>query len=125
MKFCIMKIKGLIMIALGLLLLTACSRPLEDRVESFVSKTEARYEKYTEEDWQKSMQEYQALAQEYKDNYQSYSKEERDRINKAFGKYTGILLKQGLSTAGNALQQAIDGASSFMKGVFDSMESEE
>lgn len=120
-----MKIKGLIMITLGLLLLTACSRPLEDRVEIFVSKTEARYENYTEEDWQKSMQEYQALAQEYKDNYQSYSKEERDRINKAFGKYTGILLKQGLSTAGNALQQAIDGASSFMKGVFDSMESEE
>ena len=75
--------------------------------------------------FQKSLHEYQALTQEYKDNYQSFSKKERDRINQALGKYAGILLKKGISSAGNVLQEAIDGASSFLKGVFESDESED
>ena len=120
-----MKIWTLMILVAGLFILASCTRPLCDRVERFVNKTEANYEKYSEEDWQKSLNEYQALAQEYKDNYQSFSKEEKERINKALGKYTGILLKKGISSAGSVLQEAIDGASSFLKGVFDSAESEE
>ena len=114
-----MNIKKLMILLAGLFILASCSRPLEDRIERFVNKTEANYETYSEEDWQKSLNEYQALTQEYKDNYQSFSKEERDRI------YAGILLKKGISSAGNVLQEAIDGASSFLKGVLESAESEE
>lgn len=91
-----MNIKKLMILLAGLFILASCSRPLEDRIEGFVSRTEANYEKYSEEDWQKSLNEYQALTQEYKDNYQSFSKEERDRINQALGKYAGILLKGNL-----------------------------
>ena len=120
-----MKLYRLFLIIAGLLILAGCSRPLEKRVDSFVSKTEARYENYTEEDWQKSLKEYEALVQEYKDNYKSFSKEEREHINKALGRYSGILLKRGIATAGDALQDLIDGASSFVKGLLDSVDSEE
>ena len=120
-----MNIKKLMILVAGLFIIASCSRPLEDRIEGFVNRTEANYEKYSEEDWQKSLNEYHALTQEYKDNYQSFSKEERDRINQALGKYAGILLKKGISSAGNVLQEAIDGASSFLKGVLESAESEE
>lgn len=89
-----MNIKKLMILLAGLFILASCSRPLEDRIERFVNKTEANYETYSEEDWQKSLNEYQALTQEYKDNYQSFSKEEKDRINQALGKYAGILLKR-------------------------------
>jgi hypothetical protein len=110
---------------LGLAILAGCARPLADRVEGFVERTEARYEKYSDEDWQESLGEYQALMKEYRDIYQALPKEERDRINKAFGKYTGVLLKKGISTAGNALQEAVEGASSFLEGLLDSVGGEE
>ena len=69
--------------------------------------------------------EFDALVQEYKDNLDSFSKEEKDRINKAMGKYTGILLKKGISEAGNVIQEAVEGASEFLKGVMGSSEDEE
>lgn len=115
-----MKIKSLLTLALGIALLAGCSRPLADRMESFVAKTEARCEKYSDEDWAKSQEQFNALSQEYKDNYQSYTKEEKEKINKAMGKYTGLLLKKGLSTAGSALEDAVESASDFIKGVVDS-----
>ena len=76
-----MKIKVLAALALGVAILAGCSRPLGDRMEKFVSKTEANYEKYSEKDWEKSQAQFEALAQEYKDNFDKLSKEERDQIN--------------------------------------------
>ena len=115
-----MRIKSLIVIAVGLLVLAGCSRPHDKRVESFVAKTEANCEKYTDADWEKSVEEYSALAQEYKDNYKAFTKEERERINEAFGKYTRLMLKRGASAFDNALKDAADEASSFLKGIFGS-----
>ena len=117
-----MRIKGLMILAATVAILAGCSRPLDKRVESFVAKTEANCEKYTDADWEKSLNEYTALAQEYRDNYKAYSKEERERINEALGKYTRLMLQKGVSTVDNALKDAVDGASSFLKGVFGSDE---
>ena len=38
------------------------------------------------------------------------------------GRYTGIVLKKGVSEAGNVIQQAVEGASEFIKGVMESTE---
>ena len=120
-----MKIKSLVVLALGIALLASCSRPLADRMENFVSKAEAKYEQYSEQDWAKSQEQFEALVQEYKDNFDSFTKEEKDRINKAMGKYTGILLKKGVTEAGNAIQEAVEGATEFLKGLTGSSEDEE
>ena len=120
-----MKIKSLVMLVRGIALLASWSRPLADRMDKFVAKTEAGYEKYSDQDWAKSQEQFNALVQEYKDNFDSFSKEEKDRINKAMGKYTGILLKKGISAAGNVLKDAVDGASEFIKGVMGSSEDDE
>ena len=50
-----MRIKSLIILAVGLLVLAGCSRPLDKRVESFVNRTEANCDKYTDADWEKSL----------------------------------------------------------------------
>ena len=113
-----MKVKSLIILAVSMLVLAACNRPLDKRVESFVERTEANCEKYSDADWEKSIKEYEALAQEYKDTYKACTKEERERINEALGKYTRLMIKRGASAVDNALQDAIDEASSFLKGVF-------
>ncbi len=57
---------------------------------------EANYENWTEEDWQLSQQEYELLLQEYEANYDQLTQEERDAINKAIGRYNGLLVKEGL-----------------------------
>lgn len=119
-----MKVKSLIILAVSLLVLAGCNRPLDKRVESFVARTEAACEKYSDADWEKSIKEYEALAQEYKDTYKACTKEERERINEAFGKYTRLMIKRGASAVDNALQDALDEASSFLKGVFGSEEEE-
>ena len=46
-----MKIKSLVVLVLGIALLASCSRPLADRMDKFVTKTEANYEKYSDKDW--------------------------------------------------------------------------
>ena len=115
-----MKIKSLVVLVLGIALLASCSRPLADRMDKFVTKTEANYEKYSDQDWAKSQEQFNALVQEYKDNFDSFSKEEKERINKAMGKYAGILLKKGVSEAGGVIKDAVEGASEFIKGVMGS-----
>ena len=100
---------------------SSSARSFEKRLEKFVRTTEQKYEKYSKEDWEQSMKEYQAFLDEYKQNYDSFSKEEKDKINQQLGKYSGILLKQGLSKAGVTLQEVIESTSSFMKGLLDSI----
>ena len=107
------------------LFISSCSRPLENRIDSFVSKTEANCASYSQADWEKSIKEYEALVQEYKDNYDTFNKEQKEKINSAIGKYSGILLKQGIDAVSNSVQNAVDIASSFLKGVKESIGVEE
>ena len=120
-----MKIRTLIIVGLAAVVLAGCSKPLDKRFDSFVAKTEAHCDNYSADDWQKSIDEYHVYLQEYQDNYSSLTKDQKDRINNDIGKYTGILMKQGINAAGNAVQGAIDSASSFLRGVLDSVEKED
>ena len=101
-----------------------CSAPLDNRIESFVEKTEAKCESYSQEDWDKSLKQYEALVNEYQTNIDSYTQEQKEKINKAIGRYSGILVKQGVNAAGKAVKDAIDGASSFINGVKESLGTE-
>lgn len=120
-----MKIRTLMILVAGLFILASCTRPLCDRVEQFVNKTEANYEKYSEEDWQKSLDEFKALSREYKNNKQSLSKEESERIVKALRKYSVLVLNKGIFTVGDLFQESLESMLPSLKGAFESMESEE
>ena len=45
---------------------SSSARSFEKRLEKFVRTTEQKYEKYSKEDWEQSMKEYQAFLDEYK-----------------------------------------------------------
>ncbi len=111
--------------AVASLVLASCAgKPIEDKFDSFVNKVESKCDSYTQADWDKVIKEYDALIQEYQQNIDSYTQEQKAAVNKAIGKYTGILLKAGVNQAGKAVQDAIDSASSFIKGVSESLETE-
>lgn len=110
------------MIALAV---SSCSQSLAVRAEKFIEKTEAKCDNYGDEEWAKSIDEYKALATEFSENYDSYSKEEKDKISNALGAYTGILIKHGISTAGLKINEIVDGVSNFLQGILDSLNSGE
>lgn len=95
--------KALIAIA-AITILVSWGKPLSTRMNDFVDNVEQNYKSWTEEDWDRSAEKYAKLLEEYKQNYDSYATEETAAINKAIGRYNGILIKQGLEGAGQKIK---------------------
>lgn len=104
------------------MLLCSCSSPLSSRMNEYVSEVEASCQNWTEEDWELSQEEYAKLLEEYELNYDSYTLEEKDAINKAIGRYNGLLIKQGIDEAGNILKEFGERLPSLIEGFMSAFE---
>lgn len=104
------------------MLLCSCSSPLSSRMNEYVSEVEASCQNWTEEDWELSQEEYAKLLEEYELNYDSYTQEEKDAINKAIGRYNGLLIKQGIDEAGNILKEFGERLPSLIEGFMSALE---
>ena len=104
------------------LLLQSCSSPLSSRMNEYVTEVEATCQNWTEEDWELSQEEYAKLLEEYELNYNSYSQEEKDAINKAIGRYNGLLIKQGIEEAGSVLKEFGERLPSLIEGFISAFE---
>ena len=78
--------------------------PLSLRITRYTDKVERQCHKWSKEEWDASKQEYKALIREYKANKGAYSQEENNAINKAIGRYNGLLVKHGMEELGDFLQ---------------------
>ena len=103
-------------------LLSSCVSPLSGRLNDYVNEVESSCQNWTEEDWELSQEEYAKLLEEYKLNYDSYTQEEKDAINKAIGRYNGLLIKQGIDEAGNILKQFGERLPSLIEGFMSAFE---
>ena len=104
------------------LLLQSCSSPLSSRMNEYVTEVEATCQNWTEEDWELSQEEYAKLLEEYELNYDSYTQEEKDAINKAIGRYNGLLIKQGIEDAGSVLKESGERLPSLIEGFMSAFE---
>lgn len=104
------------------LLLQSCSSPLSSRMNEYVTEVEATCQNWTEEDWELSQEEYAKLLEEYELNYDSYTQEEKDAINKAIGRYNGLLIKQGIEEAGSVLKEFGERLPSLIEGFMSAFE---
>lgn len=94
-------------------------------METYIDDVEKQCETWTEEDWELSQQEYEELLREYEENYSSYTQEERDAINRAIGRYNGLLLKKGISQAGTLLEEFAGRIPSLIEGFMSAFETED
>ena len=108
--------RAVIICILTLIAFTCCSSTLSSRMNEYVSEVEASCQNWTEEDWELSQEEYATLLEEYELNYDSYTQEEKDAINKAIGRYNGLLIKQGIDEAGNILKEFGERLPSLIEG---------
>ena len=117
-----MKTKTLI-IGLVIALITSCASPLSSRLNDYVNEVESSCLNWTEEDWELSQEEYAKLLEEYELNYDSYTQEEKDAINKAIGRYNGLLIKQGIEEAGSVFKEFGERLPSLIEGFMSVLRS--
>ena len=118
-----MRICNLSIIAIAtIIMLISCASPLSSRLNDYVNEVESSCQNWTEEDWELSQEEYAKLLEEYELNYDSYTQEEKDAINKAIGRYNGLLIKQGIDEAGNILKDFGERLPSLIEGFMSAFE---
>ena len=100
-----MKIISKLFLCIAAMMLLSCSAPLSNRIDEYVTEVEANCRYWTAQDWELSEEEYAALIEEYRLNYDSYTQEERDAINRAIGRYNGLRLKHGLEDFTNKVKE--------------------
>jgi hypothetical protein len=103
-------------------LLSSCVSPLSSRLNDYVNEVESSCQNWTEEDWELSQEEYAKLLEEYELNYDSYSQEEKDAINKAIGRYNGLLIRQGIEEAGSIIKEFGERLPSLIEGFMSAFE---
>ena len=69
-----------------------------------------------------SCEEYAKLLEEYKLNYDSYTLEEKKAINKAIGRYNGLLVKSGIQEVGNKFKDFSERLPSLIEGFMSAFE---
>ena len=114
--------RAIIICILTLIAFTCCSSTLSSRMNEYVTEVEATCQNWTEEDWELSQEEYAKLLEEYELNYDSYTQEEKDAINKAIGRYNGLLIKQGIEEAGSVLKEFGERLPSLIEGFMSAFE---
>ena len=92
-------------ICMFLIMTTAANAlPLSTRITKYTDKVEKNCSDWSKEDWEISKKEYKVLINEYKTNKSKYTQEENDAINRAIGRYNGLLVKHGMEELGDFLQ---------------------
>ena len=114
--------RAIIICILTLIAFTCCSSTLSSRMNEYVTEVEATCQNWTEEDWELSQEEYAKLLEEYELNYDSYTQEEKDAINKVIGRYNGLLIKQGIEEAGSVLKEFGERLPSLIEGFMSAFE---
>lgn len=109
-------------------LLVSCanSTSLPRMIDDFVDQTEASADSMTYEDWELTTQQYEALLEEFAENYDYYTPEERQQVYEAVGRYNGLLVKKGLTEFQiqanqfmNSLNKIIDELPNALEGLIE------
>jgi hypothetical protein len=119
-----MKKLNFIMILFVMLFLTSCEIPTSSKFDYHLKKVENHSDDWTEEEWDMSKEQYRKLLKEYEENYDNMTQEERDKINKAIGRYNGILMKKGIEKVDESINSFIDRLPSLFEGFMSAFEEE-
>lgn len=103
---------------------SSCASSLSTRMDEYIAECERNCENWTESDWELSKQEYRKLLDEYKLNQDSYSQEEKDGVNKAIGRYNGLLVKHGIEDLSKSLKKIGERIPSLIEGFMSAFEVE-
>ena len=119
-----MKKLNVIIALFVMLFLTSCEIPTSAKFDYHLKKVEKNSENWTEEEWEMSKEKYRQLLKEYEENYDNMTQEERDAVNKAIGRYNGILMKKGIKKVDESINDFIDRLPSLFEGFMSAFDEE-
>ncbi|MBR1436038.1 MAG: hypothetical protein IJ584_13115 [Bacteroidales bacterium] len=86
-----------IIILMLAIMATSCSvMRTPARLNNFVNRVERNADRYTSADWERVGRQYDALVQEYTQNYRRFTTEEKRMAMQAIGRYHGLLVEHGI-----------------------------
>lgn len=118
-----------ILILLGvILLMTACTGSLPGKFTRLADKVEAKGKDMSKEQWDKCNEQFKNLVQEYSDNYDSFTSDQKKEINTAIARYGKAAVASGISGVTEtvtgilneipgALNGLLEGIGGFLEGL--------
>lgn len=119
-----MKKLNLIITLLVILFLTSCEIPTSVKFDNYVDDVEESCDDWTDTEWEMSKEKYRQLLNEYEANYENLTPEEKEAINKAIGRYNGILMKKGIENLDQSIKKIVDRLPSMFEGFMSAFEEE-
>jgi len=107
----------ILLAAVAVFSLTSCKETLPKRLDAFVDQVEKKADSFSETDWDEANAKFEKMVDEYKENFNSYTPEERKQMTAAIGKYVGVLAKSGISTAIDAVNGFLNQIPSLFEGI--------
>lgn len=109
-------------LAAGTILASCAVQTAPQRLDEFVDDAEINAGDYTAEDWAQSNEAYGLLLDEYLNSGQEYTEEEKQLAAEAMGRYHALVLKNGVTKAGEYLQKLGDILPSYLNGLASGIE---
>ncbi|MBQ6763314.1 MAG: hypothetical protein IJP49_11245 [Bacteroidales bacterium] len=98
----------------------ACSRySVPQKLNIFVNRTEQLCVNYQATDWQRSMNQFDKLVEEYHTSGKRYTKAERDLAAKSIGRYHALLLENGIEQSAAFLEELKEALPAYLEGFTD------
>ena len=119
-----MKKLNVVIVLLVMLFLTSCEIPTSTKFEKYVDNVEESCDDWTDAEWEMSKEKYRQLLKEYEANYDEMTQEERECVNKAIGRYNGILMKKGIENLDYSIKKFVDRLPSMFEGFMSAFEEE-
>ena len=105
------------------LFLCSCStwNKVPSKLDSFVEKTEASAQYYTDEDWELSNAQFETLIDTYWDNIDKYTKEERASVTNSIARYQTLIVLNDVSETIEIINLVKEIAPSYLNGIRDAV----
>ena len=119
-----MKVSILTALAASAILAIGCAttKSLPDLMDEFVEKTEAEYKNYTDEQWAKSKEDYNALVKEWEENMDNFSTSEKVRVMKSMGRYGAMVLEKEVTGASDSLGDILESIPETINDIIDQID---
>ena len=95
---------------------------IPQKLDNFVTVTEAECNNYSKEDWEKSRAEYGKLLDSYKNSKKAFTQEEKEMAVRAMGRYNALLIKNGIVKSSMGVKEVSALLPEFIKGMAEGLE---
>lgn len=104
------------------MIIISCSVSIPEKLDRFVDKAELNCASYDANDWQKSLNQYADLVNEYESSGKEYSIAEKEMAARAMGRYHSLLIKNGIKASAAYLNELKSILPSYLEGLVNGLD---